>query len=147
MFLYMYLQRRCVCSFNMSIVSISQCLHAYPFVFAHSSIHEARIPHLLRAFYTRACIRTHVQLLCLSISIVLSPPHHCRHTLAKPKVWKLGATETISLTIYDWQYRSRFVDAILYVRVCTCVNRPQFQRRCREDSVFSKTRVQASPGT
>ena len=125
-------------------------------VFAHPRIHAVCMPiwismvcPTLAIFpLMRACVMSAAS----SISIVLCsswrvpPPHHCRHTLAKPKVWKLGATETISLTIYDWQYTSRFIEAILYVRVCTCVYRRRFRRRCREDRIIT-TRVQASPGT
>ena len=100
--------------------------------------------------YIHACARTYVCRASPSrLTLLLtafSTLHHCRHTLAKPKTWKLGATETLSLTIYDWNQRSRFIDATLYVRRCTCVHRPRFQRRCMDDEIFSSTQVQARPG-
>ena len=68
MFLYMYLQKRCACSINMTIVSITHCLHAYPY-----SLTRAYMKHVFptpATYILHSCMHTYVRtyICCVSPS-------------------------------------------------------------------------------
>ena len=88
------------------------------------------------------------------IDFVLHCTGHCsRHMLVKPKTWKLGTTETLSLMIYNNTYHNRSIQAILFKRECGCRSTNTWFRRITtcgipvgEYKIFSHVESQAIPG-